>query len=130
MDKWKKLKDFLTDGKEHIAKDYYVSRPSVFEEILDIMEELEKRESFELEQNKCNSCQNNTDELSGECYECVKSIKDNYIEKKKEIIFAEMIMGAIKNVKVPMLIYEEEKAVVEKALLEYVSKLENELRDN
>ena len=44
MDKWQKLKGFLTDGKEHITKDFYVSRPSVFEEILDIMEELEKRE--------------------------------------------------------------------------------------
>ena len=51
-------------------------------------------------------------------------------EKKKEIVFAEMVLGAIKNVKGPMLMYEEEKAVVEKALLEYVSKLENELRGN
>ena len=48
MDKWQKLKDFLTDGKEHITKDFYVSRPSVFEEILDIMEELEKREAHEI----------------------------------------------------------------------------------
>lgn len=46
MDKWQKLKGFLTDGKEHITKDFYVSRPSVFEEILDIMEELEKREQM------------------------------------------------------------------------------------
>lgn len=29
-------------------------------------------------QSKCNSCQNNTDELSGECYECVKGIEDWY----------------------------------------------------
>ena len=50
MDKWQKLKDFLKDGKEHITKDFYVSRPSVFEEILDIMEELEKREVSELEE--------------------------------------------------------------------------------
>ena len=49
---------------------------------------------------------------------------------KKEIVFAEMVIGAIKNVKVPMLMYEEEKAVVKKALSEYVSKLENELRGN
>ena len=48
MDKWQKLKDFLIDGKEHITKDFYVSRPSVFEEILDIMEELEKREVSEI----------------------------------------------------------------------------------
>ena len=52
MDKWQKLKDFLTDGKEHITKDFYVSRPSVFEEILDIMEELERRETSELEKIK------------------------------------------------------------------------------
>ena len=29
-------------------------------------------------QSRCNSCQNNTDELSGECYECVKGIEDWY----------------------------------------------------
>lgn len=28
--------------------------------------------------SRCNSCQNNTDELSGECYECVKGIEDWY----------------------------------------------------
>lgn len=48
--------------------------------------------------------------------------------EEKEIIIAEMVIGAIKNVKVPMLIYEEEKAVVRKALSEYVSKLESELK--
>lgn len=56
--------------------------------------------------------------------------EDNYIEKKKEIVIAEMVLGAIKNVKVPMLIYEEEKAVVKKALSEYISKLESELMGN
>lgn len=29
-------------------------------------------------QSRCDSCQNNTDELSGECYECVKGIEDWY----------------------------------------------------
>lgn len=29
-------------------------------------------------QSRCNNCQNNTDELSGECYECVKGIEDWY----------------------------------------------------
>ena len=52
MDKWQKLKDFLTEGKQNISKDVFVSRPSVFEEILDIMEELEKRELSELKENK------------------------------------------------------------------------------
>lgn len=38
-----------------------------------------KRYKFiELEQSRCNSCLNNTDELSGECYECVKGIEDRY----------------------------------------------------
>ena len=48
MDNWQKLKDFLTEGKQNNQKDVFVSRPSVFEEILVIMEELEKRESSEL----------------------------------------------------------------------------------
>lgn len=49
-------------------------------------------------------------------------------EINKEICFAEMVIGAINNVKMPMLIYEEEKAVTKKALQEYIYKLESELR--
>ena len=113
MDKWQKLKGFLTEGKQNIPKDLLVSKSSLFEEILMIMEELDSRELSELKgenrkecstcksdnslenclgcieyghwepkgdnkQSRCNSCQNNTDELSGECYECVKGIEDWY----------------------------------------------------
>jgi len=49
-------------------------------------------------------------------------------EIKKELIFADMVLGAIKNVKTPMLMYDEEKNVVKKALTEYKSKLESEMR--
>ena len=49
-------------------------------------------------------------------------------EINKEICFAEMVIGAIDNVKTPMLIYEEEKAVTKKALRKYVDELESELR--
>ena len=49
-------------------------------------------------------------------------------EVNKEICFAEMVIGAINNVKVPMLMYEEEKAVTKKALRKYVEELESELR--
>lgn len=49
-------------------------------------------------------------------------------EIKKEICFAEMVIGAINNVKVPMLLYDEEKAVTKKALSKYINELESELR--
>ena len=49
-------------------------------------------------------------------------------EIEKDIIFADMVLGVIKNVKTPMLIYDEEKAVVRKALSEYKDKLESEMR--
>lgn len=49
-------------------------------------------------------------------------------EIKKEICFAEMVIGAINNVKAPMLMYEEEKAVTKKALQKYLDELESELR--
>ena len=49
-------------------------------------------------------------------------------EINKEIYFAKMVIGAINNVKVPMLMYEEEKAVTKKALRKYVDELESELR--
>lgn len=49
-------------------------------------------------------------------------------EIEKELIFADMVLGAIKNVKVPMLMYDEEKNVVKKALTEYMYKLESERR--
>lgn len=45
-------------------------------------------------------------------------------EIEKELIFADMVLGAIKIVKTPMLMYEGEKDVVKKALTEYKSKLE------
>ena len=50
-------------------------------------------------------------------------------EINKEIAFANMVIGAINNVKVPMLMYEEEKAVTKKALQKYLDELESELRD-
>lgn len=46
----------------------------------------------------------------------------------KELIFADMVLGAIENVKVPKLMYDEEKDVVKKALTEYKYKLESEMR--
>jgi len=49
-------------------------------------------------------------------------------EINKEICFAEMVIGAINNVKVPMLMYEEEKEVTKKALRKYIDELESELR--
>jgi len=49
-------------------------------------------------------------------------------EMKKELIFADMVLNAIKNVKTPMLMYDEEKDVVKKALNEYKYKLEDEMR--
>lgn len=49
-------------------------------------------------------------------------------EQKKELYFANTVIGAIKNVKVPMLMYEEEKNVVEKALRMYIDKIESDSR--
>ncbi|MBQ2856579.1 MAG: hypothetical protein IJE78_05515 [Bacteroidaceae bacterium] len=49
-------------------------------------------------------------------------------EIEKELIFADMVLCAIKNVKTPMLMYDEEKDVVKKALTEYKYKLESEMR--
>ena len=49
-------------------------------------------------------------------------------EMKKEVYFANTVIGAIDNVKTPMLMYEEEKQVVRKALKMYVDKLEDTMR--
>ena len=48
----------------------------------------------------------------------------------KEMTFARMVLEAIKNVKMPMLVYDEEKEVVKKALSRYIYELESELRGN
>ena len=45
-------------------------------------------------------------------------------EDEKELYFAKSVIGAINNVKVPMLMYEEEKQVVKKALYKYINELE------
>ena len=51
-----------------------------------------------------------------------------YEDQKKELYFANTVIGAIDNVKVPMLMYEEEKNVVRKALRMYIDKIENDMR--
>lgn len=49
-------------------------------------------------------------------------------EDEKELYFANAVIGAINNVKVPMLMYEEEKQVVKKALRKYIDELEARAR--
>jgi hypothetical protein len=49
-------------------------------------------------------------------------------EDEKELYFANAVIGAINNVKVPMLMYEEEKQVVKKALRKYIDELETKAR--
>lgn len=51
-------------------------------------------------------------------------------EIKKQISFIDMVLFAIQNVEVPMLIYDEEKEVVKRALQDYRSKLDDSLWDN
>ena len=47
-------------------------------------------------------------------------------EQKKELYFANVVIGAIDNAETPMLMYEGEKNVVKKALQIYIDKLESE----
>lgn len=49
-------------------------------------------------------------------------------EQEKELYFANVVIGAIKNVETPMLMFKEEKNVVEKALRMYIDKIEEESR--
>lgn len=48
--------------------------------------------------------------------------------EKKELYFAKAVIGAIENVKIPMLMYEEGKDVVKKALRMYIDKMEMDVR--
>ena len=47
---------------------------------------------------------------------------------KKDMCITQMVIGAIDHVKRPMLLYDEEKEVVKKALQKYLDELESELR--
>lgn len=47
---------------------------------------------------------------------------------EKDILFSKMVIGAIEHVKMPMLMYDEEKEVVKKALTKYIDELESKLR--
>ena len=49
-------------------------------------------------------------------------------EQKKELYFANTVIGVIDNVKTPMLMYQEEKDVVRKALRMYIDRIENDMR--
>ena len=51
-----------------------------------------------------------------------------YEDQKKELYFANAVIGAIDNVKTPMLMYQEEKDVVRKALLMYIDRIESDMR--
>lgn len=55
---------------------------------------------------------------------------NNIDEIKKEVYFANIVIGAIDNIKTPMLIYEEEKQVVRKALKMYVDQIEDKMYGN
>lgn len=48
-------------------------------------------------------------------------------EIDKQIVFIDMVLGAIQNVEVPMLMYKGEKEVVKQALTEYRFKLQDRL---
>lgn len=55
---------------------------------------------------------------------------NNIDEMKKDVYFANRVIGAIDNVKTPMLMYEEEKQVVRKALKIYIDKIEDKMYGN
>jgi hypothetical protein len=45
----------------------------------------------------------------------------------KELYFVDRVLGDIINVEIPKLVYDEEKEVVRKALLDYKSELQSQL---
>ena len=47
-------------------------------------------------------------------------------EEKREVYFAQSVLGSIDNVNMPMLVYDEEKQVVKKALRMYIDTIRNE----
>lgn len=49
-------------------------------------------------------------------------------DQEKELYFANAVIGAINHIECPMLMYEGEKAVVKKALLNYIAELEEKIR--
>lgn len=51
-----------------------------------------------------------------------------YEDQKKELYFANAVIGAIDNVKTPTLMYQEEKDIVRKALRMYIDRIENNMR--
>ena len=50
-----------------------------------------------------------------------------YEDQKKELYFANAVIGVIDNVKTPMLMYQEEKDVVRKALRMYIDRIESDM---
>lgn len=49
-------------------------------------------------------------------------------EIERKMYFAQTIIGVINHVERPMLLYDEEKAVVKEALYKYIRELEDEMR--
>jgi hypothetical protein len=55
---------------------------------------------------------------------------NNIDEMKKDMYFANRVIGTIDNVKTPILMYEEERQVVRKALKMYIDKIEDKMYRN
>lgn len=74
-----RFKDF-SDKELDILEDALCCEYAGYYLIYEIRKERERRAELkgDNKQSRCNTCQNNTDELSGECYECVKGIEDWY----------------------------------------------------
>ena len=47
------------------------------------------------------------------------------MNRRKNFIFANMVIGAIDNIEIPMLMYDGKKNVVKKALQIYIDKIES-----
>ena len=67
--------------------------------------------------------------LNGDFLGEMETIMGYTDEQKKELYFANTVIGAIDNIETPMLMYEGEKNVVKKALQMYIDKLEMESYD-
>ncbi len=77
--------DHYFEYGEYIGENPIQHRICMTDKVLDILDNIGK--TNKRSKIRCNTCKNNDDELSGECYECVKGIFDHYEpeENKTEV---------------------------------------------
>lgn len=81
---YKDAMSVIEDIKAEIHSAYSRYYATKWEGGIELCERIIDKHLADMRGKSCNTCKNNDDELSGECYECIKGIFDHYEPQESE----------------------------------------------